>query len=84
VPERPKVSRTKDEVKDRFEQLRTWRKHVGRKRDVDSDLVLPKDYLWDIAHANPQSLPELHSLMEPLEWRFQTYGESILKVLQEH
>jgi ribonuclease D len=81
VPKRPSRSRTSDEVKDRFEQLRNWRKHKGRQRQLDSDIILPKDVLWEIAHANPGSLEALAPLMEPLEWRFRQYGEEILALL---
>ncbi|MFP3855364.1 MAG: ribonuclease D [Anaerolineales bacterium] len=83
TPERPKTRRTPDEVRDRFERLRNWRKHTGRQRNIDSDLVLPRDYLWDIAHRNPQTADELRSVLQPLEWRFQHYGDDILKILKE-
>lgn len=83
-PQRPTRSRTDDDVKDRFEQLRNWRKHKGRERNIDSDLVLPKDFLWDIAHENPKTSKALHSLMQPLQWRFEHYGAEILEVLAKH
>lgn len=82
APQRPRHPRMPDEVRDRYESLRTWRKETGRARGVDSDIILPKDYLWEIAHANPNSKAELSRLMEPLSWRFEAYADDILAVLR--
>lgn len=81
-PQRPSSPRTPDEVRDRYEALRNWRKHKGRERGVESDIILPKDFLWDIAHAKPSTSQELKELLAPLPWRFQAYGDDILDVLQ--
>ncbi len=82
APQRPRSPRVPDEIRDRYESLRTWRKETGLARSVDSDLILPKDYLWEIAHANPETKAELHRLMEPLSWRFEAYADQILEVLR--
>lgn len=81
-PQRPSSPRTPDEVRDRYEALRNWRKHKGRERGVESDIVLPKDFLWDIAHTNPSTSQELKELLAPLPWRFRAYGDDILDVLK--
>lgn len=80
-PQRPSVPRTGDAVRERYERLRQWRKRTARQRGVDSDIVLPRDTLWDIAHANPQSAEELRAEMPLLPWRFDRYGEAILQEL---
>jgi hypothetical protein len=38
--------------------------------------------MWAIATEAPRTLKKLHQLMEPLEWRFQKYGNEILYVIQ--
>ncbi|HEX9795550.1 MAG TPA: HRDC domain-containing protein [Anaerolineales bacterium] len=81
-PQRPRPPRASDEVRKRYDRLRQWRKRTAQQRSVDSDLILPRDYLWEIARANPNSSGALRSLMEPLEWRFNTYGADILKLLR--
>lgn len=80
-PKRPRHERPPDDVLERYEALRTWRKQTARKRHVDSDIVLPRDTLWDIARANPSDASELKAAMQPLEWRFEHYGDSILQLL---
>jgi len=81
-PKRPRQPRATDEVRQRYDRLRQWRKRTAQQRSVDSDIILPRDYLWEIARANPGSGGELRQLMEPLAWRFQTYGRDILKLLR--
>lgn len=80
-PKRPQHERPSDDVLERYEALRNWRKRTARDRHVDSDIVLPRDTLWDIARANPSDASSLKKVMQPLEWRFETYGDSILKLL---
>lgn len=80
-PERPRSPRTPDEIRDRYETLRQWRKRTGRERSVDSDIILPKDFLWDIAHADPTSKDELAELLKPVPWRFEAYADDILEIL---
>jgi ribonuclease D len=80
-PKRPEHERPPDDVLGRYDALRTWRKRTARDRHVDSDIILPRDTLWDIARANPGDATELKEAMQPLEWRYQAYGESILDLL---
>ena len=73
--------RIEDQVAMRLEALRTWRKKTGLSNGVDSDVVLPRDILYLIAEANPCSLNDLRRLMQVVPWRFEQYGQEILKVL---
>jgi ribonuclease D len=68
----------------RFEDLRQWRKKVARQRKVESDIILPRDLMLDLAQRPPRRLDDLRTRMHPLEWRFQNYGRDILKVLTDH
>lgn len=73
--------RQPDVVVDRYDRLHTWRKLRAQKRGVESDVILSREALWEIAHANPQSIEELQALSKMGDWRCQTYGEDILGIL---
>ncbi len=81
TPKRPK--RAPDAVLMRYERLHTWRKQRARKRGVESDVIISRDALWDLAHTNPKSCEELGQLDSVGEWRSKTYGPEILQVLEE-
>lgn len=82
-PKRPRSEHIDERVISRYQSLRDWRKSVARSRQVESDIVLPRDLVWKIAHAAPRDAESLSRLMHPFQWRFKTYGEGILKALWE-
>ncbi len=77
----PRLLPADDATLARYEALRAWRKRKADLRQVESDVILPRDILWDIAASPPRTLPELEAVMEPLRWRAQTYGPEILRLL---
>lgn len=79
--ERPRHQHPDDAFLVRMDLLRSWRKNTARDLGVESDVILPRDVLEDIARADPATLDELSILMRDLPWRFQQYGVNILKVL---
>lgn len=81
-PERPRGKAIDQEVFDRYERLRKWRHATARKRGVESDIILPKDTLWEIAHRSPRSRKALHRVMKNMPWRFQRYAQGILETLK--
>ena len=81
VPRKPK--RTPDHVLSRYEKLHTWRKHRARARGVESDVIISRNALWELAHNNPQSAEELKQLAFIGEWRSRTYGPEILRLLED-
>lgn len=83
IPRRPTTKRVAEAVHARYEALHAYRKSVARKRSVESDVILPRDVLWDIAQAAPSDTESLRRVMHPLEWRFQAYGEDILSILRD-
>lgn len=83
APRPPRPRRPNEATLSRYDQLRTWRKKTARKRQVESDLILPREVVWEIARTNPTEPQALRSLMKPLEWRFQTYGGDILQLLSQ-
>ena len=65
----------------RIDQLRNWRRDMGVKLKVESDVVLPKDAMEKIAAAAPESMASLQSVMEDLPWRYKRFGKQILELI---
>ena len=80
-PDRPSRKKRDEEFHHHYEHLHRWRKLKGRARKVESDIILPREILSDIAKAAPRTLEQLLPIMGPLQWRFEAYGEEILKAL---
>lgn len=83
TPRRPRHRRPDDAVMERYERLRRWRKRVGRERQVESDIILPREMLWDIAHRTPKTRQQLAELLHPLDLRAQRYGDEILALIKD-
>jgi ribonuclease D len=82
APPRPPAADPVDPaVLARYDQLRRWRKAVAGERGVESDIVLPREILWDIARAAPRTLPALEPLLACLPWRLHAYGPAVLASL---
>jgi ribonuclease D len=78
----PRHERVPETVLARYDRLRQWRKKVARRRGLASDIILPRDAIWKIAHHVPHNQAELRDLLEPLEWRAEKYGTEILALLE--
>lgn len=83
IPKRPKRSprRPAQELK-RYEALRKWRRETAVARGVESDVIISKEAMHDIAATNPQNNAELESIVSLGAWRCKVYGEEILNLLQ--
>jgi ribonuclease D len=82
IPRRPRHKPIDEIVRVRYEALRTWRKDIARERKVESDIIMPREVLFNIAQSAPHDSESLQKVMTPLDWRFKTYGQDILRVLQ--
>ncbi|HEY43330.1 MAG TPA: ribonuclease D [Anaerolineae bacterium] len=82
IPRRPRHQPMDEIVRVRYETLRAWRKKVARERKVESDIILPREILFNIAQSAPHDSETLRKLMAPLDWRFKAYGQDILRVLR--
>jgi ribonuclease D len=84
LPKKPKSKRTRtpDVVSSRFDKLRNWRKNRARHRGVESDVILSREALWELAWANPQNGEQLSQIGSMGPWRRETYGHEILKLLR--
>lgn len=83
APKRPKrPPRPEQELLDRYDHLLNWRKLRGRARGVESDVIMNREAVWEIAKLNPKSIEELTTLVETIgPWRLETYGSDILEQL---
>ncbi len=80
-PKRPK--RPPERVTNRYEKLRQWRKNRAAERGVESDVILSRQAMWQIARQNPQSVEELARIEAVGEWHCREYGEEIVELLRE-
>ncbi|MBE3118294.1 MAG: ribonuclease D [Candidatus Atribacteria bacterium] len=78
---RPRTLRPNQAFLDRLNFLSEWRKTAGLKIGVESDIILPKNWMHLIAERNPKKLNDLAALMPHAPWRLEQFGEEILKVL---
>ena len=77
----PQVLREPDEVRDRYDLLHTWRKNRAKVRGVESDVILPRTALWDLARRPPGSLGDLAQVADFGPWRREQYGKEILALI---
>ena len=68
-------------MQDRYDRLHTWRKERAKKRGVESDVILPRTALWDLARRPPRTRDDLAQIADFGPWRRETYGEEILALL---
>jgi ribonuclease D len=81
-PRRPRrEARPPEAVVNRYELLHSWRKARGLGRGVESDVILSRDAMWQLAHANPHSMEDLQTISGLGPWRTAKYGAEILQVL---
>jgi ribonuclease D len=78
---RPRTDRPDPAVLNRLNVLSGWRKDVGQKIGVESDVILPKSWMHAIAEQDPGTIKELSALMPQSPWRLATFGEEILQII---
>ena len=79
----PHAEREPDIVRDRYERLHQWRKRRAQARGVESDVIVSRDALWELARRNPASPEALEELEHLGPWRRNAYGREILDVLRD-
>jgi ribonuclease D len=77
----PRTEREPDTVRERYELLHQWRKRRAQARGVESDVIIPRDALWELARLNPATPEALEKIEHLGPWRRATYGAEILAVL---
>ncbi len=79
--EPPRTPRPDNGFLQRYDALREWRKSRARSLGVESDIVLPRDVMAEIARAAPGNREELQRILSDLPWRMQHFSREILEVL---
>jgi ribonuclease D len=82
-PSRPVTRKPSDAILARMDLLKNWRKETGRKLEVESDIILPREVMEAIAYRGPASQTELNEIMVNFPWRSQHFGEQILGTIQQ-
>ena len=77
----PHAHREPDDVRDRYDRLHTWRKERARLRGVESDVILPRAALLDLARRAPCTHGDLAHIEGFGPWRRKMYGEEVLALL---
>ena len=77
----PQSDREPDDVRDRYDRLHTWRKDRARARGVESDVILPRTALWDLARRAPCTPDDLAGITDFGPRRREMYGQEILALL---
>ncbi len=62
----------------RLDKLKAWRKKAAAAMDVESDVVLPRDLLLELAERGSK---DLHSIMQASPWRLEHFGDQIRVIL---
>jgi ribonuclease D len=78
---RPRTLRPNQAFLNRLNVLSEWRKTTGIKTGVESDIILPKNWMHLIAEKTPKNMKELAVLMPHAPWRLKQFGGEILKVI---
>ncbi len=80
-PSPPVVERAPDDVRDRYDRLQHWRKTRAQARGVESDVILPRTTLWDLARRPPRALADLDDIVDFGPTRRTMYGQEIIAVI---
>jgi ribonuclease D len=80
----PRSPRPDEAFLARLDALKTWRKATGQKLGVNSDIVLPRDLLYALAAARPDSREGVARIMRDVPWRLGMFGESIYNLLSKY
>ncbi|HEY5730748.1 MAG TPA: ribonuclease D [Anaerolineales bacterium] len=78
---REQVERPKDAVLKRLDKLKTWRKKAAEEVKVESDIILPKDFLYALAEHPPKSIDQLKTAMRESPFRYGKYGDQIYSLI---
>jgi len=79
----PKRVRLSEDYLIRLETLKEWRKRAAQKMGVESDVVLPRDLMVEIARKNPPTFKALSAIMKDTPWRLENFGSKIQSLLTD-
>jgi ribonuclease D len=77
-PTPPVAEREPDEVAERYDRLHTWRKQRAQARGVESDVILPRTTMKDLARRPPRTVDDLLHTVDLGPHRRALYGDELL------
>lgn len=77
---RPHKQRPNEDFVSRYETLKKWRKNTASHAKIESDVVLPKEFMEVIAYKNPNSMAEIKQIMADVPYRYEKYGQEIFSL----
>lgn len=83
-PARKRRAQPDQDVLDRYEALRAWRKRRAETRGVEPDVVLSNHTLHLLAQHNPTSPAGLEAIDVLNDWERQEYGREVVTLLRRH
>jgi len=78
---RPKQEPIPQTIVDRYSALHNWRRDTADARGVESDVIISRRALWDIARRNPTKESDLGDIRGLGPWRRRTYGADLIAVV---
>ncbi len=66
----------------KYDALKNWRKVKGFELSVESDIVLPKEHMEQIAQKNNCTLSDIQEIMQNIPYRFQKFGKEIYAIIE--
>ncbi len=78
---RPKQEPIPQTIVDRYSALHNWRRDTADARGVESDVIISRRALWDIARRNPATVDDLGDIRGLGPWRRRTYGADLVAVV---
>jgi len=83
LPAPPPREAPSEIVRARHEALRKWRKQRAAERGVESDVILNREAMWQIAQRAPGTMSALQAIPGLDPHRLTKYGQEILQVLTQ-
>ena len=80
----PHYEREPDSVRERYDLLHQWRKRKAQARGVESDVIISRDALRELARTAPHTLAELEQIEHLGPWRREAYGQEILEIINNY
>ena len=81
LPRRPRRQKPMPAaVVQRYTALHSWRRQTALARGVESDVIISKGALWDIARRQPETVGELCGIRGIGPWRRKTYGAALVAI----
>jgi ribonuclease D len=81
-PDPPKQqARPPEAILIRYDALHKWRKQRAAQRGVESDVIVSKKALWEIARRDPKTNSDLNDIQGLGDWQRERYGREMLTIL---